>query len=58
MSDPQTSELRPAYRTLNEPSRLLGLSVTGWLTVVAAAGMSYGWLLVSPLPWVTSLGLV
>lgn len=44
-------ELRPAYRTLNEPTRLLGLSLPGWAVVLAAAGAGYGWLLVSPLPW-------
>lgn len=49
MSGP--SELRPAYRTLNEPTRLLGLSIGAWLAIVAAAGTGYGWLLVSPLGW-------
>ncbi len=49
MSGP--SELRPAYRTLNEPTRLLGLSIGAWLAIVAAAGAGYGWLLVSPLGW-------
>jgi hypothetical protein len=57
MTDPQTPELRPAYRTLNEPTRLLGLSFTGWLSVLAAGGMSYGWLLVSPLPWRANVSL-
>jgi hypothetical protein len=44
-------ELRPAYRTLNEPTRLLGLSLSGWAVVLAAFGAGYGWLTVSPLPW-------
>src|SRR4051794_15242646 len=46
-----SGELRPAYRTLNEPTRLLGLSIGAWLAIVAAAGVAYGWLLVSPFDW-------
>ena len=48
---PSEPELRPAYRTLNEPTRLLGLSLAGWAVLLAAGGAGYGWLLVSPLPW-------
>jgi hypothetical protein len=44
-------ELRPAYRTLNEPTRLLGLSIGGWAVLLGAGGGGYGWLMVSPLPW-------
>ena len=44
-------ELRPAYRTLNEPSRLFGLSLATILALAAAGGLGYAWLLVSPLPW-------
>ena len=47
----QEPELRPAYRTLNEPTRLLGLSLGGWVVLLGAGGAGYGWLLVSPLPW-------
>src|SRR5215218_2810477 len=47
----EAHELRPAYRTLNEPTRLLGLSLSGWAVVLAAFAAGYGWLLVSPLPW-------
>jgi hypothetical protein len=50
-------ELRPAYRTLNEPTRLLGLSGGGWITVLIAGGAGYGWLLVSPLPWRANVSL-
>ena len=44
-------ELRPAYRTLNEPSRLFGLSLATILAATAAAAVGYAWLLISPLPW-------
>jgi len=44
-------ELRPAYRTLNEPSRLFGLSLATILALTAAGGLGYAWLLASPLPW-------
>ena len=50
-------ELRPAYRTLNDPTRLLGLSVSGWAVLLVAGGAGYGWLLVSPLPWRVSFSL-
>lgn len=57
MSGTEGSELRPAYRTLNEPTRLLGLSLTGWAVVLVAGGAGYGWLLVSPLPWRVNVSL-
>jgi hypothetical protein len=44
-------ELRPAYRTLNEPTRLFGLSIATILAAAAAAVLGYAWLLISPLPW-------
>jgi len=50
-------ELRPAYRTLNDPTRLLGLSVSGWAVLLVAGGAGYGWLLVSPLPWRVNFSL-
>ena len=56
MSEP--SELRRAYRTLNEPTRLLGLSIGAWLAVVSAAGAGYAWLMVSPLGWRVNISLV
>jgi hypothetical protein len=51
------SELRPAYRTLNEPTRLLGLSLSGWAVMLIAGGAGYGWLMVSPLPWRANVSL-
>jgi hypothetical protein len=53
----QEPELRPAYRTLNEPTRLLGLSLGGWAVLLGAGGAGYGWLLVSPLPWRVNFSL-
>ncbi len=47
----QDAELRPAYRTLNDPARLLGISLTGWIALLVAGGCGYAWLLVSPLGW-------
>ena len=57
MSEQQASELRAAYRTLNEPTRLLGLSFGAWGWLLAAGGAAYGWLLVSPLPWRANVSL-
>jgi hypothetical protein len=57
MTGVEGPELRPAYRTLNEPTRLLGLSLGGWAVVLVAGGAGYGWLLVSPLPWRANMSL-
>jgi hypothetical protein len=57
MSHDERPELRPAYRTLNEPTRLLGLSGSGWAVLLAAGGVGYGWLLVSPLAWRVNFSL-
>jgi hypothetical protein len=51
MTVEERSELRPAYRTLNEPTRLLGLPVSGWVALVLGGALAYAWLRVSPLPW-------
>lgn len=45
------TELRPSYRTLNEPTRLLGLSLGGWAGVITAAAVAYAFVGLSPLPW-------
>jgi hypothetical protein len=55
MTDP--GELRPAYRTLDDPVRFLGLSLAGWIGGLVAAGVGYGWLLVSPLGWRPSVSV-
>jgi hypothetical protein len=49
------SELRGAYRTLDDPIRFLGLSIGGWITLALAVGMGYVWLLLSPLGWRASV---
>ncbi|MQA75690.1 MAG: hypothetical protein GEU88_15345 [Solirubrobacterales bacterium] len=53
----QQGELRPAYRTLDEPSRLLGLSLGQWGVLVVCVGLAYGWLQLSPLPWRANVSL-
>src|SRR4051794_5111954 len=53
----QPRELRPAYRTLNDSTRLLGLSIGAWLAVIVAAGLGYGGVLVSPLGWRANVSL-
>ena len=58
MNEDQSPELRPAYRTLNDPSRLLGLSLGGWTTVLVAGTLAYGWLMLSPLGWRANLSVV
>jgi hypothetical protein len=58
MSDHEPQELRPAYRTLNDPSRLLGLSLGGWTTVLVAGALGYGWLMLSPFGWRANLSVV
>src|SRR3954452_3070128 len=58
MSDGESSELRRAYRTLDDPTRLLGISIGVWAALVAGAVVGYGWLLVSPLGWRANVSLV
>lgn len=50
-------ELRRAYRTLDEPMRVLGISLTGWASLVVAGGLGYAWLLISPLGWRASVSV-
>jgi hypothetical protein len=50
-------ELRRAYRTLDEPMRLLGISLSGWAGLIAAGGLGYAWLLLSPLGWRASVSV-
>ena len=57
MSD-ERPELRAAYQTLDAPTRLLGVSLSGWALLLATGGAGYAWLLVSPLPWRMNFTLV
>jgi hypothetical protein len=57
MSGEGESELRPAYRTLDEPTRLLGVSLGGWAALLLAGGVAYGWLMLSPLAWRANLSI-
>jgi hypothetical protein len=57
-SHDESRELRPAYRTLNEPTRLLGLPIAGWAALLIGGAVAYGWLKVSPLPWRANFSLV
>jgi len=50
-------ELRRAYRTLDDPMRLVGISPSGWVALLLAGGLGYGWLLVSPLGWRASVSV-
>ena len=57
-ADPIRSEVTPNYRTLDEPTKLLGLSIGQWGAVALAAGLAYLLLLVSPLPWRVNVSLI
>lgn len=54
----ERSEITPAYRTLDEPTKLLGLAVGQWGAMVLAGGFAYAWLLFSPLPWRLNVSLI
>lgn len=58
MSEDRTDELRPAYRTLNDPSRLFGLAFGGWIAVIVSGGLGYAWLMLSPLGWRANISMV
>lgn len=56
-NDPM-GELRPSYRTLNEPTRLIGLSLQAWAALIVASGAGYAFLGISPLPWRLNFSVV
>jgi hypothetical protein len=60
MSDgePIRSEVTPNYRTLDEPTKLLGLSIGQWGAVAIAAGFAYLLLLIKPFPWRVNVSLI
>ncbi len=57
-ADHAGSEVTPNYRTLDEPTKLLGLSIGQWGAVVLAAGFAYLLLLASPFPWRLNVSLI
>ena len=58
MTDHDPGELRPAYRTLNDPTCLLGLAIGAWGALLVAGALGYAWLQISPLPWRLNFSLV
>jgi hypothetical protein len=50
-------ELRRAYRSLDDPMRFVGISLSGWVALLLASGLGYAWLLVSPLGWRASVSV-
>ena len=50
-ADSARSEVTRNYRTLDEPTKLLGLSLGEWGAVALAGGFAYLLLLISPLAW-------
>jgi hypothetical protein len=52
------SEVTPNYRTLDEPSKQLGLSLSQWGAVALGAALAYLLILASPLPWRVNVSLI
>ena len=57
-NDNVASEITPAYRTLDEPTKLLGLAAGQWAALLLVGGLAYLFVLVSPLPWRMNVSLV
>ena len=55
--DHNGDELVPCYRTIDQPSQLLGLSTGTWATALLCFGVGYGWVTVSPLPFRANFSL-
>lgn len=51
-------ELRSSYRTLNEPTKLIGLSLGAWAVVIGAGALAYAFLAISPLPWRANFSVI
>ena len=56
-SDHNADELVPCYRTIDQPSQLLGLSTGAWGTALVCFAAGYGWVAISPLPFRANLSL-
>ena len=52
-----SEELVPCYRTIDQPSQLLGLSTGAWATALVCFAAGYGWVTVSPLPFRANFSL-
>ena len=52
-----SEELVPCYRTIDQPSQLLGLSSGAWATALVCFAAGYAWVTVSPLPFRANLSL-
>ena len=50
-------ELVPCYRTIDQPSQLLGLSTGAWATALVCFAAGYAWVTVSPLPFRANFSL-
>ena len=55
--DHNSAELVPCYRTIDQPSQLLGLSTGAWATALVCFAVGYGWVTVSPLPFRANFSL-
>jgi hypothetical protein len=56
-ADHSADELVPCYRTIDQPSQLLGLSTGAWATALVCFAAGYGWVTISPLPFRANLSL-
>lgn len=56
-SDHRQDELVPCYRTIDQPSQLLGLSTGSWVVALACFALGYAWVTVSPLPFRANFSL-
>ena len=56
-SDHNADELVPCYRTIDQPSQLLGLSTGAWATALVCFAAGYAWVTVSPLPFRANFSL-
>ena len=56
-SDHRQDELVPCYRTIDQPSQLLGLSTGAWAMALICFAIGYAWVTVSPLPFRANFSL-
>ena len=56
-AEQSADELVPCYRTIDQPSQLLGLSTGAWGTALVCFAVGYAWVALSPLPFRANLSL-